>query len=287
MRLPVNRGIAGWVAMSGETIRIADVATDRGSPGTSPSRRDYVPTTILAAPVVDSHGEIAGVVEVLDPAEGWGLRPRARGPGLMASPTRRHHPARRALRRRWVPGWFARWLTRRRRARSTRRSRSLEDPEARVRPPRAWPTRSGARRPGPAAARWPSRDAAEVAVTRVTADEPAGMVCGVRRDGPGRVVGLELPAPRRDWAWDGRRRRRGQGRDRRQRRGRRTPVGRRAGRRRGSIELRPRARRAAYASGRGGARGPRRARHGVRRRSSARWRPAAEIYSVRVLGQPT
>ena len=66
--LPVSRGIAGWVAMSGEPIQVADVATDQRFARDVAESTDYVPTTILAAPVEDEHGDIAGVVEVLDPA---------------------------------------------------------------------------------------------------------------------------------------------------------------------------------------------------------------------------
>jgi GAF domain-containing protein len=66
--LPVSRGIAGWVAMSGEPIQVADVATDQRFARDVAESTDYVPTTILAAPVEDTHGGVAGVVEVLDPA---------------------------------------------------------------------------------------------------------------------------------------------------------------------------------------------------------------------------
>ncbi|HET7195888.1 MAG TPA: GAF domain-containing protein [Nocardioides sp.] len=67
--LPVSRGIAGWVAMSGEPIQVADVAADQRFARDVAESTDYVPTTILAAPVEDEHGDIAGVVEVLDPAD--------------------------------------------------------------------------------------------------------------------------------------------------------------------------------------------------------------------------
>jgi GAF domain-containing protein len=66
--LPVSRGIAGWVAMSGEPIQVADVATDQRFAREVAESTAYVPTTILAAPVEDRNGGMAGVVEVLDPA---------------------------------------------------------------------------------------------------------------------------------------------------------------------------------------------------------------------------
>ena len=55
--------------MSGEPIQVADVASDERFARDVAESTDYVPTTILAAPVVDAHGDIAGVIEVLDPAE--------------------------------------------------------------------------------------------------------------------------------------------------------------------------------------------------------------------------
>jgi GAF domain-containing protein len=65
--LPVSRGIAGWAALSGEAISVADVASDDRFARDVAEATDYVPSTILAAPVVDAHGETAGVLEVLDP----------------------------------------------------------------------------------------------------------------------------------------------------------------------------------------------------------------------------
>ena len=68
--MPVSRGIVGWVAMSGESIRIGDLSTDGRFARDIAEATDYVPTTILAAPVVDTAGEVVGVVEVLDPTVG-------------------------------------------------------------------------------------------------------------------------------------------------------------------------------------------------------------------------
>ena len=65
--LPVSRGVVGWVALSGEPIQISDVATDSRFARDIAEATDYVPSTILAAPVIDTHGELAGVIEVLDP----------------------------------------------------------------------------------------------------------------------------------------------------------------------------------------------------------------------------
>ncbi len=65
--IPVGRGIAGWAAMSGQSIVVQDVATDaRFARDVAESTR-YVPSTILAAPMFDLEGETTGVVSVLDP----------------------------------------------------------------------------------------------------------------------------------------------------------------------------------------------------------------------------
>jgi GAF domain-containing protein len=65
--LPLSRGIAGWVAMSGEPIRIANVASDSRFARDVAESTDYVPRDLVAAPVVDDTGETVGVLEVLDP----------------------------------------------------------------------------------------------------------------------------------------------------------------------------------------------------------------------------
>jgi GAF domain-containing protein len=65
--MPISRGIAGWVAMSGEPIRIANVVSDSRFARDVAESTDYVPSDLVAAPVVDDHGETLGVLEVLDP----------------------------------------------------------------------------------------------------------------------------------------------------------------------------------------------------------------------------
>ena len=65
--IPVGRGIAGWAAMSGEPIAVRDVQTDARFARDVAEATHYVPTSILAAPLVSPDGEVLGVVEVLDP----------------------------------------------------------------------------------------------------------------------------------------------------------------------------------------------------------------------------
>lgn len=66
VRVPVERGIAGWVVTSGQPIAVADVAQDRRFARDVAESTGYVPQTILAAPVLGDD-EPLGVVSVLDP----------------------------------------------------------------------------------------------------------------------------------------------------------------------------------------------------------------------------
>lgn len=65
--IPVNTGIAGWVALSGQPTAIADVTSDDRFARDVAEATDFVPTAILAVPMVDRQGETVGVVEILDP----------------------------------------------------------------------------------------------------------------------------------------------------------------------------------------------------------------------------
>ncbi|HQF02902.1 MAG TPA: GAF domain-containing protein [Phycicoccus sp.] len=65
--LPIGRGIAGWVAMSGQAIAVGDVHSDTRFARDIAEATHYVPTAIIAIPVLDPTGELLGVIEVLDP----------------------------------------------------------------------------------------------------------------------------------------------------------------------------------------------------------------------------
>ncbi|MGA8045663.1 MAG: GAF domain-containing protein [Dermatophilaceae bacterium] len=75
--LPVGRGIAGWVAMTDQAIAVRDVTKDTRFARDVAEATEYVPRAVLAAPVSTPHGDVAGVLEVLDPATdlstGWPL----------------------------------------------------------------------------------------------------------------------------------------------------------------------------------------------------------------------
>lgn len=64
--IPPDRGIAGWVASTGETIIVRGVDSDGRFDRTFAEQTGYVPDVILAAPLED-RGDILGVLEVLDP----------------------------------------------------------------------------------------------------------------------------------------------------------------------------------------------------------------------------
>lgn len=68
VEIPVGRGIAGWAAMTGQPITVADVEKDARFARDVAESTDYVPSTILAAPVMAEDGEVSGVIEVLDPS---------------------------------------------------------------------------------------------------------------------------------------------------------------------------------------------------------------------------
>ncbi|MGY1717258.1 GAF domain-containing protein [Geodermatophilus sp. SYSU D01106] len=71
LRLPVSRGIAGWVVSSGQPIVVSDVRADPRFAVDVAESTGYVPQVILAAPLT-AGGEPLGVVEVLDPDSGLG-----------------------------------------------------------------------------------------------------------------------------------------------------------------------------------------------------------------------
>jgi signal transduction protein with GAF and PtsI domain len=65
--LPLSRGIAGWVVMSGQPIVTREVARDARWARDVAETTNYMPETMIAAPLVDHDGETIGVIEVLDP----------------------------------------------------------------------------------------------------------------------------------------------------------------------------------------------------------------------------
>jgi len=75
MRVPINRGIAGYVAMSGQPIAISNVREDTRFNQDFAKSTGYVPQSILAMPLI-SNDRVIGVMEVLDKIDqaSFGLR---------------------------------------------------------------------------------------------------------------------------------------------------------------------------------------------------------------------
>ncbi len=66
--IPVSRGIAGWAAMSGQPIAVRDVQADPRFARDVAESTHYVPSAILAAPLMSPEGDVVGVTSVLDPS---------------------------------------------------------------------------------------------------------------------------------------------------------------------------------------------------------------------------
>lgn len=65
-RLPPGRGVAGFVAATGQALVIDRTADDPRFARDVAEATGYVPTTLLVVPVLDAVGEPAGVLSVLD-----------------------------------------------------------------------------------------------------------------------------------------------------------------------------------------------------------------------------
>jgi signal transduction histidine kinase len=65
IRLPVERGVAGWVARSGKPVRVDDAYEDeRFDPGVD-RKSGYRTRSIVCAPLVGRDGRVSGVLEVV------------------------------------------------------------------------------------------------------------------------------------------------------------------------------------------------------------------------------
>ena len=77
VEMPAGRGIAGFVAMSGQAMAVADVQRDPRFARDIAESTEYVPSTIVAVPLLSADGAVVGVLSVLDPAvdasSGWSL----------------------------------------------------------------------------------------------------------------------------------------------------------------------------------------------------------------------
>ena len=67
-RFPRDRGIAGWVAMSGDAMVVDDLSANTIFAQDLAESTRYVPHALMAVPLID-RGEVLGVLEVLDPVD--------------------------------------------------------------------------------------------------------------------------------------------------------------------------------------------------------------------------
>jgi GAF domain-containing protein len=67
-RFPAGRGIAGWVAVSGEPMVADDLTANASFDRSLAESTEYVPNALMAAPLIHG-GRVLGVLEVLDPAQ--------------------------------------------------------------------------------------------------------------------------------------------------------------------------------------------------------------------------
>ncbi len=69
MRIPADRGIAGWALMSGQSIAVDDVRQDPRFAADVAESTGYIPNAIMAMPL-ESERQTFGVIEVLDRRRG-------------------------------------------------------------------------------------------------------------------------------------------------------------------------------------------------------------------------
>ena len=72
LRLPSDRGIAGYVAHTGQSLVVDEVHADPRFARDVAERIGYVPNSLLAVPVVDLQDRVLGVISVLDRTVGIG-----------------------------------------------------------------------------------------------------------------------------------------------------------------------------------------------------------------------
>jgi GAF domain-containing protein len=65
VRLPIGRGIAGWVAQSGQPIAVSDLSRDTRFARDVAESTSYVPTALLAVPI-EAGDRLLGVLSILD-----------------------------------------------------------------------------------------------------------------------------------------------------------------------------------------------------------------------------
>lgn len=70
IRIPANRGIAGYVASTGQTLNITDVYDDPRFDPTTDQQTGYRTRTVLCMPVYNAKGELIGVTQLINKNQG-------------------------------------------------------------------------------------------------------------------------------------------------------------------------------------------------------------------------
>jgi len=71
LRIPLERGIAGWVARTGEAVRIAEASKDERFDASVDKSTGYTTRSILAVPIREEASAVRGVIQVLNRKEGF------------------------------------------------------------------------------------------------------------------------------------------------------------------------------------------------------------------------
>lgn len=70
VRLPAGKGIAGYVAATGQALVVDHVTDDARFARDVAERTGYLPTTLLGVPITSRTGQVLGVLSVLDRGHG-------------------------------------------------------------------------------------------------------------------------------------------------------------------------------------------------------------------------
>src|SRR5215218_5413245 len=70
IRLPLTRGIIGFVARTGRSLRLRDAYNDPRFDRTTDERTGYRTASMLCLPIVDPHSTVRGAIQVINKLNG-------------------------------------------------------------------------------------------------------------------------------------------------------------------------------------------------------------------------
>jgi adenylate cyclase len=70
IRLPIGRGVIGFVARTGRPLRLRDVHNDPRFDPSTDEATGYQTRSILCVPITDSKGDVRGAIQVINKLEG-------------------------------------------------------------------------------------------------------------------------------------------------------------------------------------------------------------------------